>query len=119
LPWGHQAQSERDWVLDQFKRGECTVLVATDVASRGLDISDVMLVINHDMPKMISDYIHRIGRTGRAGRSGTSYSFFTCAPLPHRAAAERTRIARAILEGVAFRVPERGAFFCFRIQAGA
>jgi len=38
LPWGQQAQSERDWVLDQFKRGECTVLVATDVASRGLDI---------------------------------------------------------------------------------
>jgi len=74
---GDKDQQERDWVLGQFKRGDCQILVATDVASRGLDVNDVLLVVNYDMPGQISDYVHRIGRTGRAGRSGTAYSFFT------------------------------------------
>lgn len=50
--------------MNSFKRGDTTVLVATDVASRGLDIKDIEFVINFDMPKMIEDYVHRIGRTG-------------------------------------------------------
>lgn len=52
-------------------------MIATDVASRGLDISDVMLVINYDMPFQIEDYVHRVGRTGRAGNRGHSITLFT------------------------------------------
>jgi ATP-dependent RNA helicase DDX5/DBP2 len=73
---GDKTQQERDWTLDQFKRGKCLVLIATDVASRGLDVKDVMYVINYDMPRQIEDYIHRIGRTGRGGSSGVAYSLF-------------------------------------------
>lgn len=74
---GDKTQVERDWTLDQFKKGKCLVLIATDVASRGLDVKDVMYVINYDFPKAIEDYIHRIGRTGRGGATGIAYSFFT------------------------------------------
>jgi ATP-dependent RNA helicase DDX5/DBP2 len=73
---GDKTQQERDWTLDQFKRGRCLVLIATDVASRGLDVKDVMYVVNYDFPKQIEDYIHRIGRTGRGGSSGVAYSLF-------------------------------------------
>ena len=73
---GDKTQQERDWTLDQFKKGKCLVLIATDVASRGLDVKDVMYVVNYDFPKQIEDYIHRIGRTGRGGASGVAYSMF-------------------------------------------
>ncbi|CAD8085066.1 unnamed protein product [Paramecium primaurelia] len=73
---GDKRQSERDFVMNSFKRGDTTVLVATDVASRGLDIKDIEFVINFDMPKLIEDYVHRIGRTGRAGAQGVSISLF-------------------------------------------
>ena len=53
------------------------MLIATDVASRGLDVKDISIVMNYDMPKCIEDYVHRIGRTGRAGAKGIAYSFFT------------------------------------------
>jgi hypothetical protein len=74
---GDKSQQERDWVLNEFRSGKALLMVATDVAARGLDISDIMYVVNYDMPNGIEDYIHRIGRTGRAGRKGTAYSFFT------------------------------------------
>lgn len=74
---GNKSQEERDWVLKEFKEGKTQVLVATDVASRGLDIKDIRYVINFDMPKNIEDYIHRIGRTARAGTKGNAISFFT------------------------------------------
>ncbi|OXB69420.1 UNVERIFIED_CONTAM: hypothetical protein H355_015857, partial [Colinus virginianus] len=64
---GDKKQEERTWVLDEFKNGRSPIMVATDVASRGLDVKDIRHVINHDMPNQIEDYIHRIGRTGRAG----------------------------------------------------
>jgi len=63
--------------MAQFRTGKIKILVATDVASRGLDISDISFVINFDLPKCIDDYIHRIGRTARAGKYGTSISFVT------------------------------------------
>lgn len=75
---GDKSQSERDWVMRQFKEGRSsTILVATDVAARGLDVKEINFVINFDLPKNIEDYVHRIGRTGRAGNYGTSISFFS------------------------------------------
>lgn len=60
-----------------FKEGTYNILVATDVASRGLDVKELKLVINFDLPQSAEDYVHRIGRTGRAGATGTAYSLFT------------------------------------------
>lgn len=74
---GDKKQEERDWVLKEFKEGKSPILVATDVASRGLDVKDIKYVINYDFPTQIEDYIHRVGRTGRAGATGSSYTFFT------------------------------------------
>jgi ATP-dependent RNA helicase DDX5/DBP2 len=75
---GDKTQEERDWILGEFKLGETNpILIATDVASRGLDIKDIKLVVNYDFPKNCEEYIHRIGRTGRAGSLGKSYTFFT------------------------------------------
>lgn len=74
---GDKTQQERDWVLSEFRGGRNPILVATDVAARGLDVKDIKFVINYDMPNNIEDYVHRIGRTGRAGRTGTAYAFFT------------------------------------------
>merc|ERR1719422_701605 len=70
-------QEERDWVLREFRSGKTQILVATDVAARGLDVDDVKFVINYDFPNCTEDYVHRIGRTGRKGNSGTAYTFFT------------------------------------------
>jgi len=72
-----KTQPERDQVLHEFRSSQTRVIVATDVAQRGLDISDIDYVVNYDCPKSIEDYIHRIGRTGRAGRTGTSVTFMT------------------------------------------
>ncbi|CAO3582655.1 unnamed protein product [Absidia cylindrospora] len=74
---GDKAQNERDWVLNQFRTGGHPIMVATDVASRGIDVKDVKFVINYDFPTNIEDYVHRVGRTGRGGRTGTSITFFT------------------------------------------
>ncbi|CAA7268160.1 unnamed protein product [Cyclocybe aegerita] len=74
---GDKEQRERDWVLGEFKAGRSPILIATDVASRGLDVKDVGYVINYDFPNNCEDYIHRIGRTGRAGMKGISYTYFT------------------------------------------
>jgi len=76
---GDKSQQERDWVLSEFKNGTHPVMIATDVAARGLDVKNVKVVINFDMPKTAEDYVHRIGRTGRAGAKGIAYSFFTAA----------------------------------------
>jgi ATP-dependent RNA helicase DDX5/DBP2 len=61
--------------MGKFKMGETKILIATDVASRGLDVKDVSHVFNYDFPKVLEDYIHRIGRTGRAGAYGIAVSF--------------------------------------------
>jgi len=74
---GDKSQGERDWVLRNFKSGQAPVMVATDVAARGLDVPDVAGVINFDFPNGVEDYIHRIGRTGRAGKSGIAWTLFT------------------------------------------
>jgi len=74
---GDKSQGERDWVLAEFRSGRAPILVATDVAARGLDVEDVKFVINYDYPNGTEDYVHRIGRTGRSRNTGTAYTFFT------------------------------------------
>lgn len=75
---GNKSQSQRQRALDAFKANQVQVLVATDVAARGLDISNVSHVINFDTPNSYEDYVHRIGRTGRAGNKGYAFTF-----VPH------------------------------------
>lgn len=72
---GNKRQGQRQRTLSQFKDNEIQILLATDVASRGLDIDDVSHVINYDIPQTYDDYIHRIGRTGRANKTGTALTF--------------------------------------------
>ena len=74
---GDLSQAERNRIMQRFKAGEINVLVATDVAARGIDVSDVDAVINYDVPSENEHYPHRIGRTGRAKREGASYLFYT------------------------------------------
>merc|ERR1712136_705182 len=73
---GDKEQRQRDRTLNEFRRGTTNILVATDVAQRGLDIKDVNYVANYDLPKNVEDFIHRVGRTGRAGAKGTAATFF-------------------------------------------
>lgn len=72
---GNKSQNYRVKALDKFKKGKVSVLVATDVAARGIDISDISHVINYELPMTFDNYIHRIGRTGRAGKLGKAYTF--------------------------------------------
>ena len=72
---GNKSQPQRQRALNAFKRDHVKVLVATDVAARGLDIPNVSHVINYDQPNSYADYVHRIGRTGRAGKTGQAYTF--------------------------------------------
>ncbi len=72
---GDKSQNARQSALNAFKSGECKVLIATDIAARGIDIAGLSHVINYDMPMEPEAYVHRIGRTGRAGRDGTAISF--------------------------------------------
>ena len=74
---GGRTQGEREAALRDFTRGLCSVLVATDVAARGLDVKGVQHVINMDLPRSFEDYVHRIGRTGRNGMTGRATSFYT------------------------------------------
>ena len=79
---GNKSQGARTRALDQFKTGRLQVLVATDIAARGLDIAQLPLVVNFDLPLVAEDYIHRIGRTGRAGRSGRAVSLVSSSESP-------------------------------------
>ena len=87
---GDKSQEERDWVLKEFKSRQSTLLVATDVAARGLDVDDIRMVVNFDFPNDMETYIHRIGRTGRAGKKGTAVSFFV--------AQKNARLAKDLIE---------------------
>ncbi|KAI1726293.1 DEAD/DEAH box helicase domain-containing protein [Ditylenchus destructor] len=79
---GDKSQSERDYVMKEFREGRAPILLATEVAARGLDVIDVKYVINYDYPKGAEDYVHRIGRTARHDRTGVSYTFFTSRDSP-------------------------------------
>jgi len=75
---GNKSQSQRERALKAFRNGDCKVLVATDIAARGIDIKDVGVVVNYELPSVPEVYVHRIGRTARAGSSGLAFAF--CAP---------------------------------------
>ena len=79
---GDMRQSSRDNVMKKFRNGTIDVLIATDVAARGLDVSDIDLVFNYDLPQQAEYYVHRIGRTARAGRKGASFTFVTSRDYP-------------------------------------
>jgi len=67
-----KAQITRQKIINNFTKGSIRVMIATDVAARGLDLPNVHLIVNFDMPENLDDYLHRIGRTGRAGQTGTA-----------------------------------------------
>ncbi|XP_055613950.1 uncharacterized protein LOC129760337 isoform X2 [Uranotaenia lowii] len=74
---GDKSQSERERALNRFRNARSCILVATDVAARGLDVDGIKVVINYDYPQQTEDYVHRIGRTGRSNATGEAYTFFT------------------------------------------
>jgi ATP-dependent RNA helicase RhlE len=86
---GNMTQAQRDKAMDGFRKGRYDVLVATDIAARGIDVDHISHVINYDMPSTTDAYTHRIGRTGRSERSGKAYSMFSSEDLPHVHAIER------------------------------
>jgi superfamily II DNA/RNA helicase len=110
---GDKAQPARLRALERFKAGEVRILVATDVAARGLDIDDLPLVVNFDLPIVAEDYIHRIGRTGRAGASGEAISLVSADEVRLLAAIEtliRQTLPRTEIEGFepTHQVPQTG-----------
>ncbi|WP_269670962.1 DEAD/DEAH box helicase [Paenibacillus sp. 481] len=101
---GDLSQNQRDTVMRKFRDGSIDVLVATDVAARGLDVSGVTHVINFDLPQDPESYVHRIGRTGRAGKEGSAWSFVTPRELDHLNFIERVtrhRITRKPMPSLA------------------
>lgn len=79
---GNKSQGQRQRALSDFKSGKVKVMVATDIAARGIDIDELHMVINYDLPDVAETYVHRIGRTGRAGRTGTALTFCTSEEQP-------------------------------------
>ena len=101
-----RTQRDREKSLKGFREGKFEVLVATDIASRGLDISGVSHVVNYDVPQHPEDYVHRIGRTGRAESTGDAFTLMVAEDVQHVDAIERfigTKIERAKLDGFDYR----------------
>lgn len=103
---GDMDQSDRIRELDRFKSGDITIIVASDVAARGLDIPGVSHVVNYDVPHHAEDYVHRIGRTGRAGRTGIAYTLATEAEAENLAEVEKLIRQKIQRYGGAQAVPE-------------
>lgn len=80
---GNKSQKARELALDNFKKGKINILVATDIAARGIDIDELSYVVNYDLPNVPESYVHRIGRTGRAGSSGMAISFCDASERPY------------------------------------
>lgn len=80
---GNKSQTARELALDNFKKGKIRLLVATDIAARGIDIDELSFVVNYDLPNVPESYVHRIGRTGRAGSSGKAISFCDASERPY------------------------------------
>jgi superfamily II DNA/RNA helicase len=109
---GDMTQRARTRTLDRLRRGEVQVLVATDVAARGIDVAGISHVINFDPPRQAEDYVHRIGRTGRAGRSGVAITLTHPNEMRTIGAIERftgRRLVEHVIEGLEPRAPRRPA----------
>jgi len=104
---GDRTQSQRNAALSGFQEGRHQVLVATDIASRGLHCDDVAHVINYDLPKMAEDFIHRVGRTGRAGSQGRASTLVTGVDLRNIERTLKLRIERKQVNGSASQQPKR------------
>ena len=107
---GDRTQSQRNGALSGFQEGRYQVLVATDIASRGLHVDDVAHVINYDLPKMAEDFIHRVGRTGRAGLQGRASSLVSGVEVMELRQIERTlqlRIERKVIDASGSNLPKR------------
>ncbi|QWW20653.1 DEAD/DEAH box helicase [Schaalia sp. 19OD2882] len=109
---GDVAQTERERMVERLKNGSLDVLVATDVAARGLDVERIGLVVNFDVPREPEAYVHRIGRTGRAGREGRSLTFFT--PREHQRLRRIERLTGTPMEEV--QIPSPAAVSEFRAR---
>jgi ATP-dependent RNA helicase RhlE len=110
---GDITQAKRTKALKQFKEGKYRVLVATDVAGRGLDIKDMDYVINYELPSVAEDYVHRIGRTGRAGKKGLAISLVSAYDVAYLLEIEKLiglKMEEIKTEGYVFneRIPDRG-----------
>ncbi len=102
---GNMTQSRRQQAIDGFRNGRCDILVATDVASRGIDVADIAYVVNYDMVDTVDAYTHRIGRTGRAERTGEALTLVTSEDAPMVRGIEAVlgqRIERRVLDGFAY-----------------
>jgi ATP-dependent RNA helicase RhlE len=106
---GELSQGKRTQVLADFKASRLKVVIATDVASRGLDIAQLPVVVNYDLPRSPQDYIHRIGRTGRAGESGVALSFVSADTLAHFRLIEKRQGLQLVLESIAGFEPQQAA----------
>jgi len=106
---GDLSQGTRTQVLADFKDQQLQILVATDLAARGLDIADLAAVVNYDLPRSPTEYLHRIGRTGRAGRNGVALSFINGSTAPHFELIERRHRISLIREIVPGFEPVDGA----------
>jgi len=96
---GNKSQGQRERALKAFAKGKCLVLIATDIAARGIDIKDVGLVVNYDLPNVPEVYVHRIGRTARAGSAGTAVSLCSADEIKHLRGIERL---------IKFEIPAKG-----------
>ena len=103
---GNKSQNARVRAMNDFKSGACRVLIATDIAARGIDIDQLPLVINYELPEVAETYVHRIGRTGRAGREGSAWSFCSEAELEYLLDIQRLTGVTIPVEG---EVPEYAA----------
>ncbi len=105
---GNRSQSQRVAALEAFRHGKSRVLVATDIAARGIDVEGISHVINYDMPMQVEDYVHRIGRTGRAEADGRAYTFVT--PVDEALARRieavmKRKLPRRTMDGIDYRTP--------------
>ena len=96
---GNKSQGQRERALKAFTNGDCKILIATDIAARGIDIKDVGLVVNYELPPVPEVYVHRIGRTARAGSSGVAVAF--CAP-------DEIKHLRSIEKLIQMKIPGEG-----------
>ncbi len=108
---GNRSQRQREAALAAFKNGRLQVLVATDIAARGIDVHELPHVVNFDVPGQPDDYIHRVGRTARSGATGDAYTFVSPAEVPQIAAIERAlgrKLDRHHLQGFDYRAQPQG-----------